>query len=77
MVIFMAGFWDNEELLGTIQKNSKEEIHIKRVSKNHKDYIDIRTFWMDNESGEFRPSQKGVAIPSDSIDVLKTILEKA
>ena len=32
----MADFWDSEELLGKFVKNSREEIHIKKVSKNSK-----------------------------------------
>ena len=41
----MADFWDSEELLGKFVKNSREEIHIKKVTKNSKSYVDIRTFW--------------------------------
>jgi hypothetical protein len=29
----MSGFWDKEEIMGKIVKNSREEIHIKKVSK--------------------------------------------
>jgi hypothetical protein len=72
----MADFWDQEELLGKFVKNSREEIHIKKVSKNAREYIDIRTFWFDGNSDEFRPSQKGVAIPLEFAGELKNILEK-
>lgn len=68
-------FWDQEELLGKFVKNSREEIHIKRVSKNTRSYIDIRTFWFDSNNDEFRPSQKGVAIPVEFVGELKSILE--
>jgi hypothetical protein len=71
----MADFWDQEELLGKFVKNSREEIHIKRVSKNTREYIDIRTFWYDSNADEFRPSQKGVAIPLEFVGELKSILE--
>ncbi|HOK43427.1 MAG TPA: transcriptional coactivator p15/PC4 family protein [Thermoclostridium caenicola] len=71
----MADFWDNEELLGKFVKNSREEIHIKRVSKNGREYVDIRTFWYDSKSDEFRPSQKGLAIPLEFVGELKTILD--
>lgn len=71
----MADFWDNEELLGKFVKNSREEIHIKRVSKNGREYIDIRTFWFDAKSDEFRPSQKGLAIPLEFVGELKSILD--
>jgi len=71
----MADFWDTEELLGKFVKNTREEIHIKKVSKNTREYIDIRTFWFDSKSDEFRPSQKGVAIPLEFAGELKSVLE--
>lgn len=70
----MASFWDSEELIGKIQKNGREEIQIKKVGKNGKQYIDIRIFWLDGESDEFKPSQKGVAIPYDSLNELKDLI---
>ncbi len=62
----MADFWDSEELVGKLEKNSREEVQIKKVEKKGKKYIDIRVFWYDSNSGEFRPSQKGVTIPYES-----------
>ncbi|OPZ94265.1 MAG: Transcriptional Coactivator p15 (PC4) [Firmicutes bacterium ADurb.Bin419] len=72
----MAGFWDNEELIGKIEKNNREEIQIKKVEKKGKQYIDIRVFWSDGESDEFKPSQKGVTVPYDSLDQLKELIGK-
>jgi hypothetical protein len=72
----MADFWDSEELLGKFVKNSREEIHVKKVSKNSRSYVDIRTFWFDSKSNEFRPSQKGIAIPLEFLGELESILEK-
>ena len=71
----MADFWDTEELLGKFVKNSREEIHIKRVAKNTREYIDIRTFWFDSKDDDFKPSQKGVAIPVEFVGELKSILD--
>lgn len=72
--IDMAGFWDNEELIGKIEKNNREEIQVKKVEKKGKQYIDIRVFWSDGESDEFKPSQKGVTVPYDSLDQLKELI---
>ncbi|NLU53466.1 MAG: transcriptional coactivator p15 [Clostridiaceae bacterium] len=71
----MADFWDSEELLGKFVKNSREEIQVKKVTKNSKAYVDIRTFWFDSKSDEYRPSQKGVAIPMEFVGELLSILE--
>lgn len=70
----MADFWDSEALIGKITKNSREEIHIKKVQKNGRDYIDIRTFWYDSNSDEYKPSQKGVTVPYDAFEEFKDIL---
>lgn len=71
----MADFWDSEELLGKFVKNSREEIHIKKVTKNTKSYVDIRTFWFDSKDDDFKPSQKGLAIPLEFVGELKSVLE--
>lgn len=71
----MADFWDSEALLGKFVKNTREEIHIKKVTKNTREYVDIRTFWYDSSADEFKPSQKGVAIPLEFAAELKSILE--
>jgi phosphopantothenoylcysteine synthetase/decarboxylase len=70
----MADFWDREELLGKIEKNNREEIQIKKVEKKGKEYIDIRVFWSDGTSDDFKPSQKGVAIPTEHLEELKDII---
>ena len=54
----MADFWDNEEIVGKIAKNNREEIHIKKVEKKGKKYVDIRVFWLDGESDEFRLAKR-------------------
>lgn len=70
----MSDFWDREELIGKIVKNSREEIYIKKVEKKGKVYIDIRTFWFDSSSDEFRPSQKGLAIPYESFSEFRDFI---
>ncbi|NLY18365.1 MAG: transcriptional coactivator p15 [Clostridiaceae bacterium] len=70
----MASFWDKEELCGKIKKNNREEIQIKKVAKNGKDYVDIRTFWYDSDEDLYKPSQKGLAIPMEFFSELKQIL---
>jgi hypothetical protein len=72
----MADFWDSEELVGKFEKNSREEIQIKKVEKKGKKYIDIRVFWFDGNSDEFRPSQKGVTIPYENIQEFKDHINK-
>jgi len=72
----MADFWDYEELIGKIEKNSREEIQIKKVEKKGKKYVDMRVFWYDSNGDEFRPSQKGITIPYESFKTFKDIVER-
>ena len=72
----MSDFWDKEELVGKIIKNSREEIHIKKVEKKGKSYVDIRVFWYDSNEDEFRPSQKGVTVASESFEEFKSIINE-
>ena len=70
-------FWDSEDLLAEIEKGA-ERIFVKRVTKGASSYIDIRTFWLD-DSDEWRPSKKGIAIPielaGDVADAMRKGLE--
>lgn len=72
----MADFWDSEEMMGKLTKNSREEVHIKKVTKKDREYVDIRVFWFDSNSGEFKPSQKGVTIPYEIFGEFKSIIDK-
>lgn len=71
----MSDFWDSEELVGKISKNNREEIQVKKVEKKGKKFIDIRVFWYDSGSDDYKPSQKGVAVPYESLDELKSLIE--
>ena len=71
----MAEFWDLEELVGKISKNSREEIQVKKVEKNGKKYIDIRVFWFDGNADEYKPSQKGVTVACESFKEFKDIID--
>lgn len=71
-------FWDKEELVAEIGKNEKGDvIKIQKVEKSGKQYVDVRTFYVDKNSGELMPG-KGISIPSDLADeVANDILQSA
>ena len=41
-------FWDSEEVLAEVEKGD-ERIFVKRVSEGSRTYIDVRTFWLDDD----------------------------
>jgi len=67
-------FWDTSEDLLTLDKNDRgEQIIIKRVSKKGKEFIDVRSYYL-NKLDELCPG-KGIAIPGHlSEEIANTIL---
>ena len=47
-----------------IQKNSTERIRIQRTEYKGKDLIDLRVFYQDKRTGEWKPSPKGITFSS-------------
>lgn len=67
-------FWDHEIVLAELDKGT-ERIYVKRVVKGSRTYIDIRTFWADDED-EWRPSKKGIAIPVELAEEVAEAIRK-
>jgi len=62
-------------LIGEIQKNTTEKIRVSLSEyKGHK-FIDVRVYFED-DTGEWRPTKKGVAISKDNIDPLIDLLKE-
>lgn len=61
-------FWDNYELVTEVGKNDKGDvIRVGKAEKNGKQFIDIRTYYVDKTTSELMPG-KGIAIPDDLVD---------
>ncbi len=71
---------ENTKDIGKIRKNGKEDadrIMVKVAEYKGKPYADIRTYYMD-ESGDWRPTKKGVALHSvDQLDMAISLLTVA
>lgn len=63
------GFWDNEKVVSVIEKGEREEIRVTRCSKNGREYVDVRTFYTDRNTGQLLPG-KGASLPLDSAEVV-------
>jgi len=69
------GFWDQEIEVGSVGKNDKgDEIKVKLVSKNNREFVDVRTWYMKND--RMKPG-KGIAIPVDSADAVAELVMEA
>ena len=47
---------------GDVEKNKNEIIRVQKKAFKMNEFIDVRVYYKDKESGEFKPTSKGVAI---------------
>lgn len=61
-----GGFWDAESVPTIVDKNDKgDQIQVRLVKKGDSVYVDVRNFYMKNET--LNPG-KGISIPVDLAD---------
>lgn len=74
----MSGWvWDgkSEKLIAVIQRNHREQVHIYlKVYEGHP-IIDMRVWYEDRNTGEWRPTMKGFAVSTGLYDDLVTAVE--
>lgn len=63
-------------LLGEIRKNTTEKIRVSKQLYKGYEFIDVRVYYED-DTGEWRPTKKGIAIAPDKINELISLLKKA
>jgi len=63
--------------IGELQKNANQKLKVELKNYKGHDFIDIRTYYEDKESGEWKPTKKGVTIDPDKAQELIGLLEKA
>jgi len=66
---------DESVLVHSFMKNALEEIRVSISTFKGKKYLDIRVFYQD-DSGEFKPSKKGVALSPELLGELEAALSK-
>jgi hypothetical protein len=59
-----------------IDKNQTEKIFISIEEFRGSRFIDCRVYWKD-ESGQWKPSKKGIALSDETIDPVIEALQKA
>ena len=58
-----------------VDKSEAERVRIAVNEFKEKLFLDIRQYYQA-EDGDWRPTKKGVSLPADKLDELKTALEK-
>ena len=65
-----------ENLITQIKKNSSEVYRIFEKEYEGYKFIDVRIYYMDKNSGEYKPTTKGISImPNNAGEVIEGILE--
>lgn len=64
-------FWDKEKVANEVEINEKNKVIVKKVSKNGKEYVDVRKYYI--KDGEWLPG-KGISIPDDLVDEIADIM---
>lgn len=58
-------------IIKDIDKGGGEIIRVEVSEFKGKQYLNIRTWYTDRDSGEYKPTQKGVSIRPDLYEALK------
>ncbi len=62
--------------LGEVRKNAKELIRVEeREYKGHR-FVDVRVYYEDEASGEYKPSKKGITLNSEVIEPVIELLKE-
>ena len=65
-----------ENLITQIKKNSSEVYRIFEKEYEGYKFIDVRIYYMDKNSGEYKPTKKGISImPNNAGQIIEGILK--
>tara|TARA_Y100000588_G_C13349409_1_gene541712 strand:- start:19 stop:318 length:300 start_codon:yes stop_codon:yes gene_type:complete len=63
-------------LIHSIEKRKTEQVRISLSEYSGNEYIDIRSFYLDRGSSEFKPTRRGVTLPTSAFpELLQGVIE--
>ena len=71
----MSNFWDNQNTIGSIEKNKNENIVISTCERNNNKYLDVRIHIKSKDSNEYVPTSKGFNVKIEKLKELLELLE--
>ena len=67
---------NKENIITQIKKNSTEVYRIYEKEDEGYKFIDVRIYYMDKNSGEYKPTKKGISImPNNAGQIIEGILK--
>jgi hypothetical protein len=72
------GPWDgqSDRLVAAFQKNAREQVYVRLHVFEGRPLIDIRVWYQDRETEEWRPTAKGVAVSTELYGALRAAIEE-
>ena len=67
----------NMNQIGEIQKNSKEKIIVSVNEYEGHTYVDLRVYYEDTKTEEYKPTKKGIALSKKNINEIIVLLKEA
>ena len=71
----MSNFWDNQNIIGSIEKNKNENIVVSTCERNNNKYLDVRIHIKSKDSNEYVPTSKGFNVKIEKLKELLELLE--
>ena len=71
----MSNFWDNQNTIGSIEKNKNENIVVSTCERNNNKYLDVRIHIKSKDSNEYVPTSKGFNVKIEKLKELLELLE--
>ena len=66
-----------ERVVKTIERGPTQQIQVRLTTFRGREYLDLRNFYLDEESAEWKPTKKGIAVPVELYDELMAALTEA
>jgi hypothetical protein len=66
-----------KDVLFTFPRNERDQVRLSAGYYNKKLYLDLRVFFLHQESNEYRPTKKGITLGYECLPELKKALEAA
>ena len=64
------------KVISEFSKNTQETIRVSITEFKGYELIDVRAYYRDNETGELKPTRKGITLSVDLYDKLKEAILK-
>ena len=70
--------WDGEHdvLVAAFEKNGHEQVYVRLRAYEGHPLIDVRIWYQDKQTEEWKPSPKGISISVDHYEELRAAIER-